>query len=769
MYLKNKEIKVSLTYSVDDIDYKSTQVIFVGKNFTDELKTIYKKIGSNSILIISENNENLKNTMINLYEDKKYRINIEINLNNIQTHGLDVNNKILLSGASKVGVGKLYHSSIEAIKKQEEKFKHYYELNKKLKDDLKNYKSEIDVLNKNIDKKVKKYNKTILDISNKEAIILEKEKLLKEKETKIKDKEKEVKQLQDELLKHKKTLNKKIESIKKQKIKLKKYSDILDSKLLEIQKLDIHIKHQEEAIEINKNIRKKQKVEIQQQKTSLYLVGVIAILLFLFVVYFYKNKLKTQKINKKLQIAKNEAISANRAKSIFISKMSHELRTPLNAILGFSDLLLKKDNLKNSDQKALKVIYSSGTFLLTLINDILNISSVESNKISIQEDVVDIQNLLNDTYLLVQNTLEAKSLKLDIKYENNGVKYIKTDDKLLRQILLNLITNAIKYSDSGTISVNVKLDNHMLLIDVIDEGCGISEEEIKDIFKPFKQVGNASSATGSGLGLAIVKQFITMMNGEIAVKSTVNKGSTFSIKVPYKDCDDNEVLKIQNISSMREVIGVSKNTKAIKILIAEDKENNILLLTNILQKLNFEIEIAKNGEEAVEIFKSFNPDLIFMDKRMPKQDGISAIKTIRKLPNGDKVKIIILSANSFSNTKIDENMIDEFILKPYSSNQIYNALSRFFNIKYIYKDIDTNSQKSNYSVSKKEFKQHLKELDTDLLDELFNTTVLLNQEDMMDVLEKIKLVDFDLYKILKELVEDINFMYILDTIEELKS
>jgi signal transduction histidine kinase/CheY-like chemotaxis protein len=768
MHLKNKEIKVSSVYSIDEIDYKNTQVVFVGKNFNDELKTVYKKIGSNSILIISENSDSLKDTMINLYEDKKYRINIEINLNNIQTHGLDVNNKILLSGASKVGVGKLYHSSIEAIKKQEEKFQHYHQLNEKLKNDLKNYKSEIDILNQNIAKKVQKYNETILDISNKEAIILKKERLLKNKETKIKAKEAEVKQLQNELLKHKKILNQKIENIKKQKLKLKKYSDILDDKLLEIKKLDFHIKHQEEAILLNKNIREKQKVEIEQQKTSLYLMGIIAILLFLFVVYFYKNKLKYQKINEKLQVAKNEAIFANRSKSIFISKMSHELRTPLNAILGFSDLLLKNNHFKNDDKKALRVIYNSGSFLLTLINDILNISSIESNKIILQENPVDMKNLLNDVISLVQNSIEAKGLKLELIYNNNDINCIKIDDKLVKQILLNLITNSVKYSKNGTITIDIDITTQEVLIEVSDEGLGIDKDELNHIFEPFKQVGEASSATGSGLGLAIVKQFIEKMKGEISVKSELNKGTSFKIKLPHAKCVDNDISKIKSSRSTKHVLGVVKNTKPIKILIVEDKENNILLLKNILTILNFEIKVVNNGEEAIEEFKLFKPDLIFMDKRMPKMDGNIATKIIRSIENGDKVKIVMLSANAFAKNSIDENIIDEFILKPYKAEDIYDVIAKYFDVEYIYEDIDSKLQNRSNTFSHQNFKNYLHQLDDVLLDELFNSAVLLNQDDMSIVMQKIKAQNLELYQILQELIDDINFMEILNTISEIK-
>jgi signal transduction histidine kinase/DNA-binding NarL/FixJ family response regulator len=774
VHLKNKTIQIIYADSIDDINYKDAQVIFLGNEFGDDIKSLYKNIKTYPTLIISENNKYLKYSMINLYEDKKSRLNIEINLNNIQTHGLDVNNEILLSSASKVGVGKLYHSSIVAIKKQEEKFKYYQELNTKLQNDLKQYESEIAILNKNIQKKVDEYNKTILNISKKEHIIRKKEQLLEKKEHQIKLKEQRIKTLQQalKLLRknlslHKGTLNKKIASIKKQRETLKKYLDVLEKKQSQIKKLDKQIRHQEDAIKLNKEIRDKQQQEIKQQKTSLYLIGVIAILLFLFVIYFYKNKLKHQKINEKLQLAKNEAIFANKSKSIFISKMSHELRTPLNAILGFSDLLLEKNNLNSDDIKALKVINNSGTFLLTLINDILNISSIESNKIILQESTVNIKNLLNDVAILLQNSVDAKSLKLDLKYENNGIECVKTDDKLIKQILLNLITNSIKYSNHGTISVEIKIDKNYLKLNIADEGVGINKDELKYIFEPFKQVGDASSATGSGLGLAIVKQFVEIMDGDISVKSVLNEGTTFNINIPYKKCQSKEITKTDTNSSSKQIVGVFDDTKTLKILIAEDKENNILLLTKILDVLNFDIKIAKNGEEAVKLFETFHPDLIFMDKRMPKMNGDSATKIIRNLTNGDSVKIVMLSANAFGKNSIENYNIDEFILKPYKAQQIYDVIKKYFDVRYIYKDknIDTNT----LNIPHKKFKKHLKELDKKLLDELFDSTILLNYDDMKNVMDKIKKIDPTLYDILKTFVKEINFMEIINTIDELRA
>jgi signal transduction histidine kinase/CheY-like chemotaxis protein len=773
--LKNRNIELFHVDSIDDINYNDTSVIFLSKNFRDSLKDVYHDIDLNFILLISEAAKDSKHIMINLYEDKKYRINIEVNLNNIQVHSLDVNNKILLAGGSKVGIAKLYHSSIDMIKKQEKQFMIYQNLNNKLKKDLQKYKFEIDTLNKKIYDKKMEYEKTISDIAKKELFIEKKDKLLKLKERKIELKEKKILRLKKDLntLKnklrvHKDILNKKIKNIEKQKQSIERYSKILDEKILDIEKLDKKIKEQEEMILLNQNMQKKQKHQIEQQQTSIYLMGIIAGLLFFFVLYFYKNKLRYQQLNENLQIAKDEAIYANKAKSTFIAKMSHELRTPLNAILGFSDLLLKNDDLTRSDKKAIKIINSSGVFLLTLINDILDISSIESKKILLEEKSVDLRRILDDVSLIVQNSVEAKNLALEVKYKDYSMECIVIDDKKIKQILLNIITNAIKYSDKGTISVVVSTeDNHLLDIKISDEGVGISEDELKYVFEPFKQVGEASSSTGTGLGLAIVKQFVNIMNGEIFVKSELDKGSVFEIKIPYKECNSDEI-NMDNLDQTKQIIGISKDSKRLKVLIVEDKENNILLLKNILSILHFELEIAKNGEDAISLFESFKPDLIFMDKRMPKMNGNVATNIIRGLKGGRDVKIIFLTANAFASKMVKEFDVDDFILKPYKPNEIYNVISKHFDVKYIYKSLKTKDIELSHEFSKSKFQESLKKLDKELLDELFDKALLLNQEDMFTILKKIKTKDENLYNTLEKLVSDINFIDIVSAIKDIR-
>jgi signal transduction histidine kinase/CheY-like chemotaxis protein len=757
--LKGRPIKLYHADVQAKINFNKCDVLFVSKEYEAQMENIYKTIGTRQVLLISHESERAKYNMINIYEDKKSRLNIEININNIQTHGLDISDEVLLSGSSKVGVGKLYHTSIVAMRQQEEKYKEYQELNKKLKKNLNQYKLKIESLNADIAGKVEKYNATVEAIELKERKIND----LKQEMDKHKiDFDKKIKNQKIYLQKYKDQLAQKMKDLEVQKENLKKYTEILNEKLQTIHELDKTIQKHKQVIKENEIVTRKQKEEIVQQQNSLYLIGLIAFLLMLFLIYIYKSRKKYVQISKELEIAENIANQANQAKSMFISKMSHELRTPLNAILGFSDILLQNKKYSRADKKALQTINSSGVFLLAMINDILDISSIESNKVKTQFEGVNIKYMIEDIFLLIGKNADVKSLKLIKEYDENLVECIRSDSKMLKQIILNLATNAIKYTQKGQVTFRVRTSNNSLFVEVEDTGDGISKDELALVFEPFKQVGGASISTGHGLGLAIVKQYMDVLGGKITIESEVDKGTTFFIELPYTDCNKDEIRTLNKSRSSNQIMSVAQGSQKIKILIAEDNENNIHLLEKILEILPCEIQIARDGKEAVEINKQLKPDLIFMDNRMPVMDGLEAIKQIRMDAANEKLTIALLSADIISKKQEEDIGADYYLLKPYNKESIYSLLEENFKIDFIYEEDD--STKPEHNISMESFENELKSLNPDILEELYSSALLLNKEDMQDVLHKIKQKNPILYGQIQKLIEELNYLQIITTI-----
>ena len=774
--LRNKSVEVINTDDIYNLDLNNIQVIFVSHVYKENLEKIYKKIGEKCILLISENAPNMRYSMINLYEDIKYRINIEINLANIIQHELEVNEKIILTGGSRIGVSKLYNSSIETIKEQEKKFKKYQLLNENLKKELKGQsqkisvlRSEIDKTRKEIEKKKKEYKKTLILIDKKEKIIKDKEAYIEQKEQKIQALQKDYKQMKKKLQKQMDILYAKQEEVTKAKENIEKYSAILEKKLQKIDSLDAKIKTQESMIKKGMEIRQEQASKIEKQKLVLFLLVVIAILLLLFMISFYRNKNLLEKLNEELKIAKDEAEYANKSKSMFLANMSHELRTPLNAILGFSELLLQDDRLSEQYKKTVNIIYSSGSFLLTLINDILDIARIEARKIVIEEDIVNVKNIVEDVVTLLKNRAESKSLELLITYNSEIPECIKIDSKKIRQILLNCVGNAIKYSEQGTINITLSIEDNYLILSVSDEGVGIAKEDLKDIFEPFKQVGDASELTGTGLGLTITKQFVKAMGGDIKVTSELGKGSVFICKFPYIGCAEDEIPTNVIDKYTKKVIGLTADSKKLKVLIVEDKETNILLLRKIMEVLNFDIAVAYNGEEAIELYKTFKPDLIWMDRRMPKMDGEEAIRRIRALKGGEEVIIVALTASVSHDEKykLIEAGANECAAKPYQIQDIYKIMQRYFNLEYIYQD-ENKTEEEHKDFSYEMLKSEIEKLDEELLDELYNCALLLNEEDIESVIEKIEIQNNELGSMLRQAVHNLYYAEIINVIEDIK-
>ncbi len=407
-----------------------------------------------------------------------------------------------------------------------------------------------------------------------------------------------------------------------------------------------------------------------------------------------------------LKVAKEAAESASRSKAAFLANMSHELRTPLNAILGFAQLMLYDDELNEQHQTDLQTICNSGNHLLTMINDILEMSKLEAGSVLLREKECSLYEIVDTAKDMLYLKAQEKVLSFDVRIQPDVPSYIYTDEGKLRQILINLIGNAIKFTDSGHVLVRVDVRNlpeniqemageiseipRCLCFEVEDTGAGISEAEISTLFQPFVQTDSGKrSQEGTGLGLSISYNYVRLMGGQMSVISNLGKGSTFRFYIPVKSLDLFGV--DSQAQSPRRVIGLESD-QVYRILIAEDIRLNRQLLTRILSPLGFEIREVSNGEEAIATWQDWTPHLIWMDVRMPIMNGqeaastIREIEAIRNIPKSQKVRIIALTASLVELREEDLFLhgFDGFLAKPFTEDKIFARMSEHLNLKYTY-------------------------------------------------------------------------------------
>jgi len=392
-----------------------------------------------------------------------------------------------------------------------------------------------------------------------------------------------------------------------------------------------------------------------------------------------------------LERAKVAAETANSAKTSFLANMSHEFRTPLNGILGYAQLLCQKtyDRKKVAEvAEVAHVIRESGDHLLVLINDVLDMSKIESGIVELIPSECNIKRCILDTAKVIQVKADEKGLKLNINIDKDLPELVFIDHKHLRQVVTNLLANAVKYTHEGEVTLNVStLPNHKTRFEVIDTGVGIPEERTEDIFSPFSQIdSNSYGIEGAGLGLAISSKIVKMMFSELKVESSVGRGSCFSFELELSELVRNGKHLSQKNKNYIGYSGARQN-----ILIVDDKQQNRALLRDILGPLGFNITEADNGQAAIDQFREFKPNLIFMDLHMPVLDGCIATKKIREIESdenlneGELVKVIALSASVFEHNSADalNAGCDDFMPKPISLDTMFSVLEKHLGVSWL--------------------------------------------------------------------------------------
>jgi PAS domain S-box-containing protein len=405
--------------------------------------------------------------------------------------------------------------------------------------------------------------------------------------------------------------------------------------------------------------------------------------------YHQELEQKVRERTNELSTAREAAESANLAKSAFLANMSHELRTPLNAILGFSQLMSHDTDTTEPQKEKLAIINRSGEHLLSMINDILDLSKIEAGKIELEPVPFELPQLLIDIGEMISPHALAKGLAFKLEIAPEITTYVKADAKKLRQILINLLGNAIKFNNEGSVTMRactkVAGEKLQLELEVEDSGPGIPQAQQAAIFEPFFQAGSVSEG-GAGLGLAISHSFVELMGGYMEVASSLGVGSLFHVTLPVETTTAKAVPSKK--APRPRVIGLSKGEPEWSILIVEDDPENRQLLTSMLVQTGFQVREAANGEIALSQFERCKPDFIWMDMYMPVMDGYEATRRIRALPGGKDVKIVALSASAFreQKKKILAAGCDAVVIKPFQEHEIYDIMAQYLRLHYIYEE-----------------------------------------------------------------------------------
>ena len=439
-----------------------------------------------------------------------------------------------------------------------------------------------------------------------------------------------------------------------------------------------------------------------------------------------------------LQRAKEAAEANNRAKSVFLSNMSHELRTPLNAVLGFAQLMARDPSLPENHQRNLATIDRSGQHLLQLINDVLEISRIESGKLRLECGTFNLLELLLSLEDMFRIRAKAKGLELHVEIEGDIGIWKNADGHHLTEVLINLLGNAVKYTEAGGLLLRVTaLPDSRLRFEVIDSGPGIPAADKKRLFDPFFQTSiGVAKGEGTGLGLAISNEYVGLMGGCLKIEDVPEGGSNFYFEIELPSAARPEQANLLE----QQVAGLADGQKPPRILVAEDDVDSRALVVELLRGTGFEVREAVDGREAIETFTQWQPHFIWMDMRMPGLDGFEATRRIRALEGGKEVVIVALTASAFREDReiILKAGCDSVIHKPVRTHDIFAALEKYLGVRYRYAANGSAHSASFNGLDKAALRSQLQTLPWDLSARLRIEALNCNMHEIELLIEEIR-------------------------------
>ena len=469
-----------------------------------------------------------------------------------------------------------------------------------------------------------------------------------------------------------------------------------------------------------------------------------------------------------LEKARRLAEAANQAKSTFLANMSHELRTPLNAILGFTQLMDRDPDLSIEQQGNLKVIMHSGEHLLGLINEVLEMSKIEAGRVVIQERTTDLYELLHILEEMFRIRAVEKGLDLNISWSQDVPRHVILDERKIRQVLSNLLGNAVKFTQEGEVTLRVSCatsseDLARLHFEVGDTGPGIEPEELAVIFDPFVQASSGQGfQEGTGLGLAISRQYVQLMGGDLSVQSKLDAGSLFQFEILVKRAHLDQILLNER---RRQVVGLQAGQPQYRLLIAEDDEYNRQLLVKFLEPFGFELKEAADGQQTVRIWEDWEPHLIWMDMRMPVMDGHEATTRIKSSSKGQETVIVALTASAFEEER--ERVLlegcDDFIRKPFAEDEIFAMLNKHLGIEFLYEEQVLDKELSPIDISLSP--EDLAAIPQDVLSALNRAAIEADMAKINLLIDEIDVEQSEIAEKLKEMANNFEYQKITSLID----